>query len=174
MINLIERIAAAITAFPFISASMAVSLAAASAILPAGVSAKDREERAKLALREVDLEKRMMHKPSELSGGEQQRGALARALVNRPSILFADEPTGTLDSVNGEQILLLLREFQTTLGMTIVMVTHERPLAERFADRIVMLHDGKLVSDAPTPRDADIADAATIGGGESRPAEARQ
>ena len=89
-----------------------------------------------------------------MSGGEQQRGALARALVNRPSILFADEPTGNLDSVNGEQILLLLREIQSTLGMTIIMVTHERPLAERFANRIAVLSDGRLVSDrAQAPED---------------------
>ena len=93
------------------------------------------------------LEKRLAHRPSELSGGEQQRAALARALVNRPAILFADEPTGNLDTVTGETILLLLQEIQQTLGMTIVMVTHERPLAERFARRIVTLADGKLVSD---------------------------
>jgi putative ABC transport system ATP-binding protein len=69
-----------------------------------------------------------------------------RALVNRPTILFADEPTGNLDSINGEQILLLMREFQTSLGMTIIMVTHERPLAEKFANRIAVLSDGRLVS----------------------------
>jgi len=67
--------------------------------------------------------------------------------VNRPAILFADEPTGNLDSVNGEQILLLLREIQASLGMTIIMVTHERPLAEKFANRIALLSDGRLVSD---------------------------
>ena len=87
-------------------------------------------------------------------------------MIHRPAIVLADEPTGNLDSVNGEQILSLLREFQTTLGMTIVMVTHERPLAERFADRIVMLHDGKLVNDSPTTRGANLA------GGEIRSAEA--
>ena len=114
------------------------------------VSRSDRAARVQEALNRVRLGPRSKHRPSELSGGEQQRGALARALVNRPSILFADEPTGNLDSVNGEQILLLLKEFQTTLGMTIVMVTHERPLAERFANRIVTLSDGKLISDAPT------------------------
>src|SRR5213083_1202482 len=70
-----------------------------------------------------------------------------RALVNRPAILFADEPTGNLDSANGEQILLLLHEIQQSLGMTIIMVTHERPLAERFANRIALLSDGRLVSD---------------------------
>src|SRR6266446_4027947 len=70
---------------------------------------------------------------------------LARALVNQPAILFADEPTGNLDSATGEQILLLLREIQDTLGMTIILVTHERPLAERFANRIAVLSDGRLV-----------------------------
>jgi putative ABC transport system ATP-binding protein len=95
----------------------------------------------------VRLEKRLSHRPSELSGGEQQRAALARALVNRPTLLFADEPTGNLDSATGESIMLLLKEIQQTLGMTIVMVTHERPLAERFANRIVSLADGKLLND---------------------------
>jgi putative ABC transport system ATP-binding protein len=99
------------------------------------------------ALERVGLGARRRHRPSELSGGEQQRGAIARALVNRPSILFADEPTGNLDSKNGENILQLLAEIQKSLGMTIVMVTHERPLAERFANRIVFLSDGKLVSE---------------------------
>jgi putative ABC transport system ATP-binding protein len=127
--------------------------------LPLRLSEIDRRERSsrvREALDRVGLGPRSKHRPSELSGGEQQRGALARALVNRPAILFADEPTGNLDSVNGEQILLLLREFQTTLGMTIVMVTHERPLAERFAGRIVMLHDGKLVSDVATAHTTNI------------------
>jgi putative ABC transport system ATP-binding protein len=128
--------------------------------LPLRLSEVDRRERGarvREALDRVRLSARSKHRPSELSGGEQQRGALARALVNRPSILFADEPTGNLDSVNGEQILSLLREFQTSLGMTIVMVTHERPLAERFADRIAILSDGKLISDAPATRSANLA-----------------
>jgi putative ABC transport system ATP-binding protein len=119
--------------------------------LPLRLAEVDRSERAARvteALEHVRLAARRRHRPSELSGGEQQRGALARALVNRPAILFADEPTGNLDSVNGEQILLLLREIQSTLGMTIVMVTHERPLAERFANRIAVLSDGRLVADA--------------------------
>ncbi len=113
----------------------------------AEVEHSEREARVAQALERVGLGARRRHRPSELSGGEQQRGALARALVNRPAILFADEPTGNLDSANGEQILLLLREVQGTLGMTVIMVTHERPLAERFANRIVMLSDGRLVSD---------------------------
>ena len=114
----------------------------------AEVDRNDREPRVSEALERVGLGPRRQHRPSELSGGEQQRGALARALVNRPTILFADEPTGNLDSVNGEQILLLMREFQISLGMTIIMVTHERPLAEKFAKRIAVLSDGRLVSEA--------------------------
>jgi len=113
----------------------------------AEVDRSERGKRAQEALERVHLEKRLGHRPSEMSGGEQQRAALARALVNRPTLLFADEPTGNLDSATGESIMLLLKEVQQKLGMTIVMVTHERPLAERFADRIVALADGKLVSD---------------------------
>ena len=118
--------------------------------LPLRLAEVDRPARAarvEEVLERVGLAPRKHHRPSELSGGEQQRGALARALVNRPEILFADEPTGNLDSTNGEQILLLLREIQDSLGMTVVMVTHERPLAERFANRIATLADGRLISD---------------------------
>jgi putative ABC transport system ATP-binding protein len=118
--------------------------------LPLRLAEVDRGERGarvQEALERVKLEKRLSHRPSELSGGEQQRAALARALVNRPTLLFADEPTGNLDSATGESIMLLLQEIQQKLGMTIVMVTHERPLAERFANRIVALADGKLLSD---------------------------
>jgi putative ABC transport system ATP-binding protein len=118
--------------------------------LPLRLAEVDRGERGarvQEALERVRLEKRLTHRPSELSGGEQQRAALARALVNRPTILFADEPTGNLDSATGESIMLLLKEIQQKLGMTIVMVTHERPLAERFADRITALADGKLLTD---------------------------
>jgi putative ABC transport system ATP-binding protein len=113
----------------------------------AEVDRRERGARVQEALERVRLEKRLTHRPSELSGGEQQRAALARALVNRPTLLFADEPTGNLDSATGESIMLLLKEIQQKLGMTIVMVTHERPLAERFADRIAALADGKLLTD---------------------------
>jgi putative ABC transport system ATP-binding protein len=117
----------------------------------ADVERGEREARVAESLERVRLGGRRKHRPTELSGGEQQRGALARALVNRPAILFADEPTGNLDSVNGEQILSLLKEIQSSLGMTIIMVTHERPLAERFANRIVVLSDGRLVSNGAQP-----------------------
>ena len=117
--------------------------------LPLRLAEVDRSERAarvREALARVGLAKRIGHRPSELSGGEQQRTAIARALVNRPRILLADEPTGNLDSATGESILTLLREIQKNPGMTIVMVTHERALAERFADRLAVMGDGKLLS----------------------------
>ncbi len=113
----------------------------------AEVERGERAARVREALERVHLDRRLAHPPSELSGGEQQRAALARALVNRPEILFADEPTGNLDSATGEEILKLLRELQQSLGTTIVMVTHERSLAERFAGRIAVVADGKMVSD---------------------------
>ena len=116
----------------------------------AEVERGERAERVRQALEHVRLTKRGGHRPSELSGGEQQRTAIARALVNRPKILLADEPTGNLDSATGEAILTLLREIQTNLGMTIVMVTHERHLAERFADRLATMGDGKLISTLET------------------------
>lgn len=112
----------------------------------AEVDRRERAQRVKEALERVKLTHRVGHRPAELSGGEQQRVAIARALVNRPKILLADEPTGNLDSATGETILGLLRELQAQLAMTIVMVTHERPLAERFADRLATMGDGKLVS----------------------------
>jgi putative ABC transport system ATP-binding protein len=112
----------------------------------AEVDRAERPARVHEALERVRLTHRLGHRPTELSGGEQQRVAIARALVNRPKILLADEPTGNLDSATGEAILTLLRELQSQLGMTIVMVTHERPLAEAFADRLAIMGDGKLLS----------------------------
>jgi putative ABC transport system ATP-binding protein len=117
--------------------------------LPLRLAEVERSERAgrvRDALERVRLQGRMGHRPSQLSGGEQQRAAIARALVNHPRILFADEPTGNLDSTTGEEIMKLIVELQQALGMTVVMVTHERPLAERFAHRIASVADGKLVS----------------------------
>ena len=113
----------------------------------AEVERADRAGRVREAVERVRLAARLTHRPSELSGGEQQRAALARALVNRPTILLADEPTGNLDSATGEAILHLLQEINESLGMTIVMVTHDRDRAARFAHRIVTMADGKLISD---------------------------
>jgi ABC-type lipoprotein export system ATPase subunit len=106
-----------------------------------------RDSLAQEALARVGLQARMGHRPSELSGGEQQRAALARALINRPQLLLADEPTGNLDSHTGTEIMNMVREFNQQLGMTVVMVTHERALAERYAQRLIFLADGKLVGD---------------------------
>jgi len=106
-----------------------------------------RDSLAREALARVGLQARSNHRPSELSGGEQQRAALARALINRPQLLLADEPTGNLDSRTGSEILNLVRDFNQQLGMTVVMVTHERALAERYAQRLIFLADGKLAGD---------------------------
>jgi putative ABC transport system ATP-binding protein len=108
-----------------------------------------REALAFEALDRVGLRARINHRPTELSGGEQQRAALARALINRPRLLLADEPTGNLDSHTGIEIMDLIREFNQQMGMTVVMVTHERALAERYAERMISLADGKLVDDRP-------------------------
>lgn len=112
----------------------------------AEVERAERAERVRESLERVGLGNRLEHRPSELSGGEQQRVSLARALANRPSILLADEPTGNLDSRTGEDILNLIRDVSLSLGMTVVMVTHERALAERYAQRLIFLGDGKLLS----------------------------
>jgi ABC-type lipoprotein export system ATPase subunit len=106
-----------------------------------------REGLAKQALDRVGLSARLRHRPTELSGGEQQRASLARALINQPRFLLADEPTGNLDSQTGTEIMNFIREFNEALGMTIIMVTHERTLAERYANRMIFLADGKLVGD---------------------------
>lgn len=113
----------------------------------AGVDCAERASRVREAVHRVHLSARLSHRPTELSGGEQQRAALARALVNNPAILLADEPTGNLDSATGDEIMLLIREINETMRMTILMVTHELQRAERFAHRMISMKDGKLVSD---------------------------
>ncbi len=112
----------------------------------AEVERGERQARVREVLDRVGLSGRLAHRPGELSGGEQQRGALARALVNRPSILLADEPTGNLDSRTSDEILRLIQEINRSLGATVVMVTHDHALAERFAQRVVTIRDGRLVS----------------------------
>ena len=121
----------------------------------AEVERSQRNALAREAIERVGLKARMDHRPSELSGGEQQRAALARALINRPQLLLADEPTGNLDSHTGLEIMDMVRDFNVELGMTVVMVTHERALAERYAQRMIFLADGKLIDDRPNePTDA--------------------
>jgi putative ABC transport system ATP-binding protein len=111
----------------------------------AGVPRQERHRRAKEVLEQVGLGDRMHHQPSELSGGQRQRVAVARALVNKPSILLADEPTGNLDSRTGEEIMALFDELNEH-GNTIVLVTHEEDIA-RHARRVVRLRDGKVVDE---------------------------
>jgi putative ABC transport system ATP-binding protein len=103
----------------------------------------------------VGLGERRDHRPSELSGGQQQRVAIARALISRPTVLFADEPTGNLDSASGAQILALLREAVELDGQTTLMVTHD-PRAAAAADRVVFIADGRIVADLAEPTEADI------------------
>ncbi len=123
----------------------------------AEVDRPERVQRVREALERVGLGKRLEHRPSELSGGEQQRVSIARALVNRPSLLLADEPTGNLDSRTGEDILQLIRDLSRSMGMTVVMVTHERALADRFAQRLIFLADGKLVFSTPANPNPELA-----------------
>ena len=111
----------------------------------AGASKKDREQRAAEVLTDVGLADRMDHKPNQLSGGQRQRVAVGRALVNKPSIILADEPTGNLDSKTSLEILQLFDEIHQA-GNTVIMVTHEEDVAER-AHRIIRLRDGIIESD---------------------------
>jgi putative ABC transport system ATP-binding protein len=110
-----------------------------------GVGKAERQERSRQLLASVGLSGRAAHRPSELSGGEQQRVAIARALANSPALLLADEPTGNLDSVTAAEILELLLSLNREQGKTLILVTHEEPVAAR-AHRRVRLRDGKIVA----------------------------
>jgi len=119
-----------------------------------GTPSEERIERAKETLRMVDLGDRMMHKPNELSGGQRQRVAVARALVNKPSILLADEPTGNLDSKTGEEIMNLFERLHEQ-GNTIILVTHEPEIAGH-AHRVIHIRDGRIHSDERTARGQSV------------------
>ena len=108
-------------------------------------------------VRTVGLKDRLKHRPSELSGGQQQRVAVARALASRPEIVFADEPTGNLDSRTGAEILAFMRHAVRELGQTIVMVTHD-PVAASYADRVVFLADGRVVDEIQNPTAQSVLD----------------
>ncbi len=114
-------------------------------LIYAGISGSERKAKALRALEAVDLGKRVMHRPNELSGGQRQRVAVARALVNNPSIILADEPTGNLDTKTGNEIMALFERLHEE-GNTIILVTHEADIAQH-AHRVVHLRDGKIESD---------------------------
>ncbi|MGH7525517.1 MAG: ABC transporter ATP-binding protein [Gemmatimonadales bacterium] len=114
----------------------------------AGMRARERRERAAAALERVGLGHRMSHRPNELSGGQRQRVAIARGLVNQPSILLADEPTGNLDSATSEEIMRVFGDLHAA-GQTVIMVTHEPDIAAH-AERVVVLRDGRVESDRLT------------------------
>jgi len=113
------------------------------ALVPLGVTAAERRARATAALTDVGLAERLRHLPSQLSGGQQQRVAIARALVKEPSVLLADEPTGNLDEETRDDIIGLLERLWRGRGLTLVLVTHDSPIARR-AERIAVMRDGKL------------------------------
>ena len=122
-------------------------------MLPAmiqGVRRDQAEARARRLLDEVGLTGRLAHRPTELSGGEQQRVAVARALVLEPEIVLADEPTGNLDTQTGEEVFHVLRDLQKRRGAALIVVTHNEPLASRM-DRTVRMVDGRLVPEGPSP-----------------------
>lgn len=118
-------------------------------LIYSGVTRKEREERARKALEEVGLQQRMEHKPAELSGGQRQRVAVARALINNPSIILADEPTGNLDTKTSIEVMNLFEQIYNN-GNTVIVVTHEEDIAMH-ARRIIRLRDGKIESDTINP-----------------------
>ena len=146
--------------FVFQSFNLLPQLTAAQNItLPLDLAGKRTERGLFAHLADVlGITSRLDHRPSELSGGQQQRVALARALVSRPEVVFADEPTGNLDSRSGAEVLLFLRNSVRELGQTIVMVTHD-PGAAAYADRVVLLADGRVAGEIAHPDRASVTEA---------------
>jgi putative ABC transport system ATP-binding protein len=130
--------------------SMTAEANVALALTLQGVYGSERQARAIQALRQVGLEHRARHRPAELSGGEQQRVAVARALVNRPPLLLADEPTGNLDRRTAAELVHLLLDINRTSHTTVVLVTHDEELASHVASRLVRLRDGRLAGEEVT------------------------
>jgi len=132
--------------------------AAENIVLPIRIAGRKPDELwVKSIVETVGLTERLHHKPSQLSGGQQQRVAAARALASRPQIVFADEPTGALDSRSGAELLRFLRNAVKDLGQTVVMVTHD-PVAASYADRVLFLADGKIVDEMADPTADSVLD----------------
>ena len=128
-------------------------------VLPIELAGKKIDKaRLEFAARRLGIEERLDHLPSQLSGGQQQRVAIARALITSPDVIFADEPTGALDTKSGQNLLDILRTASREGGQTIVMVTHD-PIAATYADRVVLLSDGRLVGQIEKPTSDDVLDA---------------
>ena len=120
-----------------------------------GIDKETRELEAKKMLCRVGLKNRMDHFPGQMSGGQQQRAGIARAFISRPDIVFADEPTGNLDSKTTREVMEMIRTFARTFHQTIILVSHDPEMTE-YADRIVTLVDGVIISDVKTPQDAAL------------------
>lgn len=124
--------------------------------LPASISGKKPDQEwIKEVVNAVDIGDRLTHRPNELSGGQQQRVAAARAMATKPEVIFADEPSGNLDSKSSKELLTFMKSVVETLNQTIIMVTHD-PFAASFAERVVMLKDGKIANDLLNPSHEDI------------------
>ncbi len=132
-------------------------------LIYSGVSVSERRDRARRALQEVGLADRLLHHPNELSGGQQQRVAVARALVNHPSIILADEPTGNLDTESGIEIMRIIQELNQEQGITVLIVTHD-PFIARHTESVIRIQDGKIIGD-------DAVEKPLVAGEAERPSE---
>ena len=129
--------------------------------LPSSIAGrKPEEEWVKQVIETMDIGDRLKHRPNELSGGQQQRVAAARAMASKPEVIFADEPSGNLDSKSSKELLVFMKSIVEELNQTIVMVTHD-PYAASFAERVIMLKDGEIANDLDNPTQEEIVSQVT-------------
>jgi len=129
--------------------------------LPSSIAGKKPEEEwVKQVIEAMDIGDRLGHRPNELSGGQQQRVAAARAMASKPEVIFADEPSGNLDSKSSKELLVFMKSIVDDLNQTIVMVTHD-PYAASFAERVIMLKDGEIANDLDNPTQEEIVSQVT-------------